>query len=170
VRIPLPIETARLAIRAFDPEADGDAMVAVYCDPDVMRFIPGGALDGIQAVKAELTRHAAAHESRGFGSWAVVEREESRVIGDVGLGIFEPTGDVELGYTFARELWGHGYATEAASACLAAGLEHLSAPRIVVVVDGENERSLLVARRLGLEVVDVIEAYGRPHVMFAHDR
>jgi RimJ/RimL family protein N-acetyltransferase len=170
VHIPLPIETERLSIRAFDPEADAVAMVAVYCDPEVMRFIPGGALDGLEAVKIELTRHASAQTSRGFSSWAVVERETSHVIGDVGFGIFEPTGDVELGYTFAREFWGSGYATEAASACLGAGLEHLSAPRIVVAVDRENERSLLVAERLGLEPLDVIDAHGRPHVVFASGR
>ena len=170
MHIPLPIETERLTIRAFDPDADAAAMVAVYCDPEVMSFIPGGVLDGLEAVKVELTRHAAAHESRGFSSWAVVERETGRVIGDAGFGIFEPTGDVELGYTFAREYWGHGYATEAVSACLAAGLEHLSAPRIVVVVDRENERSLLVAKRLGLEPLGVTEAHGRPHVMFSNGR
>jgi RimJ/RimL family protein N-acetyltransferase len=168
MHIPLPIETERLLIRTFDPEADAVAMVDVYCDPEVMRFIPGGALDGLEAVKAELTRHADTQATRGFSFWAVVERETSRVIGDAGFGVFEPTGDIELGYTFARDYWGRGYATEAASACLAAGLEHLSARRIIAVVDRENEASVRVAHRLGLERLDVIEAHGRPHVIFVH--
>jgi hypothetical protein len=46
-------------------------MVAVHCDPEVMRVIPGGALDGIEAVKTELARHADALAARGLGSWAV---------------------------------------------------------------------------------------------------
>jgi RimJ/RimL family protein N-acetyltransferase len=62
------------------------------------------------------------------------------------------------------------YATEAASACLAAGLEHLAVPRIVSVVDADNETSLRVAARIGMEPVETIEAYGRPHVLFAAGR
>ena len=40
----LPIETARLLVRSFQPEADAEPMFRVYGDPEVMRFIPGGAL------------------------------------------------------------------------------------------------------------------------------
>jgi ribosomal-protein-alanine N-acetyltransferase len=129
--IPLPIQTERLLVRSFVAGADSRAMVEVYCDPEVMRFIPGGALSDHGAVQSALEAHARAQESRGFSSWAVVERENKRVIGDVGFGIFEPTGDIELGYALARDCWGRGYATEAAAACLAAGLRHLGAPRIV---------------------------------------
>ena len=89
------------------------------------------------------------------------------MIGDVGFGIFEPTGDIELGYTLARDCWGRGYATEAAAACLAAGLRHLGAPRIVAAVDAENDASMRVAERIGLARIDTVEAHGRPHVLFA---
>ncbi|MGZ4396290.1 MAG: GNAT family N-acetyltransferase [Gaiellaceae bacterium] len=119
--VPLPIETERLHIRPFLPDSDSEAMVSVYSDPEVMRFIPGGALDGLAAVRAALAEHAAGQEARGFAFWAVVERATGLVIGDVGFGIFEPTGEIELGWTLARDRWGRGYATEAASACLAAG-------------------------------------------------
>ncbi len=100
----------------------------------------------------------------------MVERETDRVIGDVGFGIFEPTGDIELGYTLARDSWGQGYATEAAQACLTAGLTHLSRLRIIAVVDEENVSSLLVADRLGLAKVETIQAHGRPHVLFEAQR
>lgn len=126
--VPLPIETERLLVRSFVGDTDSRPMLEVYCDPEVMRFIPGGALPDIGAVRSTLENHARVQESRGFSCWAVVERETARVIGDVGFGIFEPTGDIELGYTLARDCWGQGYATEAATACLAAGLNHLAAP------------------------------------------
>src|SRR5919198_897133 len=114
MQIPIPIKTQRLLIREFDPETDAIAMVGIYSDPEVMRFIPGGALNGVEAVEAELRRQVDLQAARGFSSWAVVERETSQVIGDAGFGVFEGTGDIELGYTFARGYWGHGYATEAA--------------------------------------------------------
>jgi ribosomal-protein-alanine N-acetyltransferase len=165
--VTLPIETERLLIRSFDADADSASMFGVYGDPDVMRFIPGGALADVEAVKALLDRYADAHRTMGFSSWGIVERASDSLIGDVGFGIFEPTGDIELGYTLARPHWGYGYATEAARACLAAGLAQLSLERIIAVVDEANESSLRVAHRIGMRRVDVVNAHGRPHVLFA---
>ena len=165
--VPLPLETERLLVRPFSPETDGEPMLSVYGDPDVMRFIPGGALAGLEAVRSTLETYATEQRSRGFSFWALVERETRHVIGDVGFGIFEATGEIELGWTLARDRWGYGYATEAASACLAAGLAHLAAPRIVAVVDAENEASARVAAKIGMARVETIDAFGRPHVLFA---
>jgi len=111
-----------------------------------------------------------AHRRQGFSSWAVVDRETGHPIGDAGLGIFEPTGEVELGYTLARDRWGQGYATEVARACLVAGLEQLEAPRIIAVVDAENEASLRVPERIGMKKIETIRAHGRTHVLFAASR
>lgn len=165
-RVRLPIETERLTIRNFVPDDDAEAMLAVYGDLDVMRYIPGGAFRGIEVMKARLRTYARAFERHGFSSWAVVERESGRVIGAAGFRVFEPTGDIELGYTLGRAHWGNGYGTEAARACLEAGLAHLGVSRIIAVVDVENEPSLRVAERLGMERLESIEARGRPHVMF----
>ena len=168
--IPLPIETERLVVRCFVPEADAGSMFRVYGDAEVMRFIPGGALSDEQAVRSLLERYVETHRRQGFSSWAVVDRETARPIGDVGFGIFEPTGEVELGYTLGRACWGRGYATEAASACLLAGLEELRVPRIIAVVDAENEASLRVSERIGMKKVETVHAHGRPHVVFAASR
>ena len=69
-----------------------------------------------------------------------------RVIGDAGVGIFGPTGDVELGYTLARDGWRHGYGDRVARACLTAALTHLDVPRIIALVAEENDASIRVAR------------------------
>jgi len=149
------------------PAADCEQMLEVYGDPEVMRFIPGGALPDIEAVLAILKVYARRQQRFGFSSWAVVERESRALIGDVGFGIFEPTGDIELGYTLARDCWGQGYATEAARACLTTALALLDIPRIIAVVDEENEASGRLAERLGMVRIEAIEAHGRPHYVFA---
>ena len=169
-RIPLPIETERLLIRAFVPESDSKEMVRVYSDPEVMRFIPGGVLADEAAVQRVLRSYAGAQADRGFSSWAMVERATGRLIGDVGFGIFEPTGEVEIGYTLARDCWGRGLATEAARAALTAGLGHIGVPRIIAVVAADNHSSLRVPERIGMTRVGEIGAYGRPHVLFAATR
>ena len=71
--IALPIETERLVVRAFMPAADCEQMLEVYGDPEVMRFIPGGALPDIEAVLAILKVYARRQQRFGFSSWAVVE-------------------------------------------------------------------------------------------------
>ena len=165
--VPLPIETERLVMRAFRPAADSQPMFAVYGDAEVMRFVPGGALRDVHAVRETLNGHVDAQLAQGFSNWAVVDRLTGEVIGDAGFGIFEQTGEIELGYTLLRERWGSGYGTEAASACLAAGLAHLAATRIIAVIDVANAASLRVAERIGMTKLDEIQAHGRPHIIFA---
>jgi len=97
-------------------------------------------------------------------------RARGRIVGDVGLGVFEQTGEVELGYTLALGDRGHGYATGAAGACLAAALAHFDVERIVAVVDAETEASRRVAGRLGMERTGTVEAHGLPQVLFAATR
>ena len=164
--IPLPIETDRLILRPFEPEADAEQMLEVYGDPAVMRYIPEDVYRSLAAVRATLERYAREQERRGFSFWAVVERSGAHVVGDAGFGVFRQTGDVELGYSFRRDRWGRGYATEAARACLGAALAHLDVPRIVAVVDEENHRSSRVAERIGMTVADTVELHGRPHRLF----
>jgi [ribosomal protein S5]-alanine N-acetyltransferase len=168
--VQLPLVTERLLVRCFVPEADAEPMFRVYGDPEVMRFIPGGALPDEAAVRSLLERYADAQEKQGFSSWAVVDQETGQPIGDAGFGTFEPTGEVELGYTLARDRWGQGYATEAARACLEAGLEQLEVPRIIAVADAENEPSLRVPGRIGMQKMETIQVHGRPHVLFVASR
>jgi RimJ/RimL family protein N-acetyltransferase len=166
----LPIVTSRLLLREVAPDDDAAAMVEMYCDADVMRFIPGGPCADEDAVRALLAGYAEAQARSGFSSWAVVERESGQIVGDAGFGVFEPTGDVELGYTLSRRFQGRGYATEAARACLDEGLRHLDVPRIIAAVDVENLASLRVAERIGMTRSDELVVHDRPHTILAATR
>lgn len=134
-------------------------MAAVYCDPEVMRFIPGGALDP-SAVRGVLEQHRAANDG-GLGFYAVEERETRDVVGEVGFAVFD-TGERELGWTFARRYWGRGYATEAVAACLGAAYVPL-----VAAIDAENAASIRVAEKVGMRRREERELHGRPHVVYA---
>jgi ribosomal-protein-alanine N-acetyltransferase len=168
VTIRLPIETERLTIRRFEP-GDRASLAALYADPEVMRYIPNGVLDdaGLERMLAKYARVEAEH---GFTFWAIVDRASGRFLGDVGFGVYDRTGDPELGYSLARSAWKNGYATEAAGACLAAALEQLDAPRVVALVDADNVASLRVAERIGMQQQGRVGAHGRPHVFFVKER
>ena len=129
-------------MREFDPATDVDAMTRVYCDRDVMRYIVAGPMKTREQVARALRKYEHEQATRGFAFYALVVRDTGAVIGDVGFGVLQETGDVEIGWTVARSEWGRGYATEAAAATLAAGLVHLQVPRIVAAVDRANPASL----------------------------
>ena len=93
-----------------------------------------------------------------------------RTVGDAGFEVYRPTGEPELGYTFAADVWGRGLGSEAARACIDAAFAHLAFGRILAKVDVDNERSLRLARRLGMTPVERIEVEGRPHVLLALER
>jgi [ribosomal protein S5]-alanine N-acetyltransferase len=166
--IPLPIETERLLLRAFAAD-DISAIAAVYGDPEVMRYVSLGVLDR-RGTQELLEQYAQAQGERGFSTWAVVEKASGRVVGDAGFEVYKPTGEPELGYTLAADVWGRGYASEAARACVDAAFAHLSVRRIVAKVEVGNDRSLRVAERIGMRPVGRIVVQSRPHVLLAVER
>jgi RimJ/RimL family protein N-acetyltransferase len=166
--IPLPIETERLRIRAFEP-LDVDEMSGIYGDPDVMRHVCLGVLDRERTAEL-LEQYRRAQDERGFSTWALAEKETGAVVGDVGFGLYAPTGEPELGYTLATAVWGRGYAYEAAQACNEAAFAHLPQRRLVAKIEPENERSLRLAARLGLHTAETVDVDGRPHLLLVLER
>jgi RimJ/RimL family protein N-acetyltransferase len=142
------LETKRLVMRALRDE-DLDAYAAMSADPDAMRYIG----DGKTMTRPEAWRSLAfmcGHWTlRGFGMWAVTLRGDDRMIGRAGF--LQPEGwpGFEIGWHFAREAWGHGYATEAAQRALDFCGEHLRQREVISLIYPENEPSIRVAERLG---------------------
>lgn len=126
-------------------------MHAVYSDPDVTRFIPGGVRDvaGTRQRVSELIAH---HDLHGVSKWAVTLTDSGILIGDCGLQFLPGRYDLELGFHFAREYWARGYATEAASACLAWALANRT-ERVVAIVDPHHPTSQHVLTKLGMRPV-----------------
>ena len=146
------VETERLLLRRWRPDADAEPFAAINADPEVMRFIGDGApLDraGSDALLARIEREWV---ERGFGLWAV--EEHGSLLGFCGLSVpmFLPDvlPAVEVGWRLARGAWGRGIATESARAALAFGFERCGMAEIVSIVDPRNERSLRVCEKLGM--------------------
>jgi RimJ/RimL family protein N-acetyltransferase len=166
--VPLPLETERLLIRPFEA-ADVAAMAEVYGDPEVMRHVCIGVLDR-NATAALLEGYRRAQDEYGYSTWAVVETASGSVVGDVGFGVYAPTGEPELGYTLATRVWGLGYGLEAARACVTVAFAHLPHRRVLAKVEPGNERSLRLAERLGMHTVETISVDGHPHLLLALER
>lgn len=144
------LTTARLLLRDWRPD-DLAPWAAMNADPQVRAHFPD-LLTPAQSA-ASMGRFQAALERQGYGLWALEVRDTGAFVGFTGLDPVDddvPLGGVEIGWRLARAAWGHGYATEAARACLGYGFGALGLPEIVSFTTTTNLRSQAVMRRLGL--------------------
>ncbi|MEU6990061.1 GNAT family N-acetyltransferase [Streptomyces sp. NPDC046465] len=134
-----------------------DAVVwhRLFDDPEVMEFFGGSSAE--LSMYEELTARQRRHDAeRGYCLWTLLDAADEP-IGFTGAQPWPrdwgPTGEIEIGWRLTRTAWGKGYATAAALATVervrAAGV-----PSVVAIVDTGNERSIAVARRLGMELAE----------------
>ncbi|MFF7368358.1 GNAT family N-acetyltransferase [Streptomyces tricolor] len=152
-----PLPAVRLRVPTHE---DAVAWHRVFADPEVMEFHGGrpAELSVYEELTARQRRHDAEH---GFCLWTLLD-ESGEVIGFTGAQPWPPdwgpVGETEIGWRLGRAYWGRGYATAAARETLrrvrAAGV-----PGVVAMVRPGNERSIAVARRLGMEQA---ETYPHP--------
>ncbi|WP_410632782.1 GNAT family N-acetyltransferase [Amycolatopsis sp. cmx-4-83] len=169
------LTTSRLTLRQL-VEADREAVVKVFSDPEMSRFFAADFSDPASA-SAMVDRRLTYRGPAGQGHWAI--ERDGEVIGVAHLRPSSelPGGVPELGYYVASAHAGQGLATEAAQAVLDHGLGVLGLPAIWALVHENNAASRKVAARLGfLDVgsgihygdlhrvlVTLPTAHGRPH-------
>jgi len=146
------LETKRLLLRRFTPEDAADNF-RIYTDPENMRFM-GRQPDSVEFERYHIQRHIANYYDRHeFGLWAVVLKQDGRLIGRCGL-LYQPVEgaqEVEVSYLIDRPYWGRGLATEAARAVVKLGFGRYGFSRIVALINPENVGSVRVAEKVGLK-------------------
>ncbi|MFD4601884.1 GNAT family N-acetyltransferase [Streptomyces sp. NPDC058464] len=144
------LRTDRLLLRRWR-ESDLEPWAATNADPEVREHL--GELLAREQSDAAVALMQAEFDERGFGWWALEARETGEFIGRAGLdevGKDMPFAGVDIGWRLMRSAWGHGYATEAALACLAFGFEALGLLEVVASTTVHNLRSQAVMRRIGM--------------------
>jgi [ribosomal protein S5]-alanine N-acetyltransferase len=145
------LETERLLLREFVPE-DVGLLSAVLSDPETMRYYPA-PLDRT-GVAEWIERNRRRYRETGHGLWALVLKSSGEVIGDCGLTrqTVDEIQEIELGYHLRRDLWGKGYASEAACACRDYGFAHLKVDQLISLVRIGNLPSRRVAEKVGMRL------------------
>ena len=163
------LETARLILRPFRAD-DVDAQAAMMGDAEVMRHI-GGRLSREDGWR-KLLGAAGQWSLFGFGYWAVERRSDGAMIGELGFADFkrDMTPSIEnipeIGWLFAAEAAGQGYATEGALAALAWADAALDAREIVAIIDAANAPSIRVAEKCGFSEREPALYRGQPILLF----
>jgi RimJ/RimL family protein N-acetyltransferase len=145
------LETNRLFFRHLLP-GDLDSLYALYCDPDVKKYIPDAPLT-YEETREELEWFMNGHPRHPeLGLWATVYKETGAFIGRCGLlpWTINRHAEVEVAYLLAKEYWGQGLGTEAARAIADYGFTQLQLPRLICLIDQDNQASIQVARNIGM--------------------
>jgi len=132
-------------------DADRVAFAALNADPEVSRDL-GGPLSCAKS-DAKLDRYIDAFKDHGFCRWAI-ETRGGEFLGYAG--VMPSRGDhpvgphCEVGWRLMRSDWGHGYATEAASAALEDVFTRIGLTEVLSYTAADNLRSQAVMARLQL--------------------
>jgi RimJ/RimL family protein N-acetyltransferase len=163
------LETERLRLRPYRG-SDFEEYAELRSDPEVMRFL--GA--GVPFDRGLAWRHLAfliGHwQLRGYGTWALEERETGTLVGWTGFAEPEGWPGFELAWGLARRFWGRGYATEGARAALAHAFTVLDKDRVISLIRPENHASIRVAERLGERLKGQIKMLGKEFLVYGIDR
>ena len=147
------VETQHLILRPWIVE-DAQALLAILQEKDILRYFPPTEPRSIEKVRRYILFHQKHWRERGYGHWAVVERQSGRLIGWNGLEYLPDTDETEVAYLLGRDFWGRGYASEAAQAAVRFGFEQAGLLQIIGLVHPDNIASQRVLEKCGLLFVD----------------
>ena len=114
------IETERLILRSWK-DTDKAPFAEMNSNPEVMKYFPAPL--SAEESNAFIDRINAEFDATGFGLYAVEIKDTEEFIGYVGFhrfafdAPFSPNW--EIGWRLSHRYWHKGYATEAATACIA---------------------------------------------------
>jgi ribosomal-protein-alanine N-acetyltransferase len=141
--------TPRLILREFTP-ADAADLFSFRSDPEVAKYDSDPPMQEVTEAAGlieQIGKHYTAKESLG---WAVVLKEEKRVIGDFVFFFWERAYyKADLGYCLARPYWRQGLATEALRAILQFGFDTLHVHRVNADTRMDNLASTRLLEKVG---------------------
>ena len=144
--VPTTLKTERLLLRPFEL-SDIDAVLEYASDPQWATYHPGPynrkraeymVAYAVSTPPDKGTVFAIVYDGRVKGLVSLIVDHEDRI------------RKAELGYDLARDVWGRGLATEAATAVCDWGFREYALAKIFAGADARNSRSLRVMKKLGM--------------------
>jgi RimJ/RimL family protein N-acetyltransferase len=154
------LETPRLLIRPWRPDDAPQLRDAISDSTDELRrFTPWVIPESPELSTLVARIHAFRDQLSENQSWVygIFDRDDRRVIGQIGLYARVGPGALELGYFIRSDSARRGYATEAATAMIDAAFGESDTARVEIRCDPANVASVAIAQRLGFELREIRE-------------
>ena len=144
------LETENLLLRRPSMR-DAKDIYAYASDPEVARYVLWEPHRSLADTRSFL-RFLRGRIRAGYpSSWVVVHRDSGKVIGTIGFVWYsDENRTAELGYSFSRQYWNHGYATQALRAVVDAVFRSVPVNRLEAQHDVRNPASGRVMQKCGL--------------------
>jgi ribosomal-protein-alanine N-acetyltransferase len=155
------LRTERLVLRPVSL-ADLEDHVALFADAEVVRYLGDGATATPEESREWVERSLERNASLGW-DMRTVRTIDGAFVGRCGIAVRELDSGVEreIAYALARERWGQGFATEAATAVRDHALASGAGRRLISLVAQGNTASERVARKLGMRFEREVGFHGR---------
>jgi RimJ/RimL family protein N-acetyltransferase len=145
-----PIETQRLLLRPAVPE-DARLLAERRSDPQVAKYQNWTLPYPLERAEKMVSEIVAMDGPENEEWWmaTVCDIDTGEVLGDLALHLSQESRTAEIGYTFASQHWGKGYAVEAVDALVAYLFEDLDVTRVFGMLHPDNPASAMVMERTG---------------------
>ncbi len=145
-----PLRTERLLIRPFVAE-DAAGLTARRNDPAVAEYQNWTLPYSLEKANTLVSGLIDVDGPQDEQWWMAVVCDPATgvVYGDLALHLTQRGRSAEVGYTFASEYWGRGYATEALAALVGYLFDTLGVTRVSGTLHPENIASAMVLERTG---------------------
>lgn len=145
-----PIKTSRLILK---PQSlhDFARFYAMSKDPDVMAYIGDGSVFHWtrDVAFSKFKGQVSARVDGGLGTRAIYRKRDDLYLGWCAIAPSAFLNHMELGYRLCCDVWGNGYATEAAAAMLEEAYCRMDIDRIMACAHPDNVASIRVLEKLG---------------------
>ncbi len=144
------LKTERLELRLIQP-SDAAFILQGLSDTRVTKYY-AVHFDTLEAVQAQMKFYEQLLADGTGAWWAFSLKESEGLIGACGFSSLEAEHQkAEIGFWLLPEFWGKGYTSEAARAIIKYGFGSMNLNRIEAIVEGGNEQSESVLKKLGFE-------------------
>jgi RimJ/RimL family protein N-acetyltransferase len=131
-------------------DTDAEALYVVFSDPRVMRYWNTPPWSSMAEAHDSIARDAPGMERGEHARLGIEHVSDARLIGACSLfNISEQCRRAEIGYAFAYDVWGNGYAQESLRALLEYAFTECGLHRLEADIDPRNTASGRLLERLG---------------------
>ncbi len=164
---PILIETPNLQMRHFC-KTDASAIREFNSSKAVLKYVPGDPVissdkDALNIIENIWLKE---YQQYGYARYALIHKQDNKVIGFCGYK-FEPEfGYPDLGYRFSPEYWGKGLMSEAVASVIDYGNNILKLDKVIALAAVDNTASNKILTKFGFHQKRKIIEYGMPHFYY----
>lgn len=145
------MSTPLLAFRKLSMN-DAEALFHYASDPEVTKYVIFPTHQSLEDTRAFIQLNLEKYEKGQVACWAVTLKDTGALVGTADFCWWSlEQRKAEVGFCFAKEHWGKGYASEALMALIKFGFTYMDLNRIEARCFDENKASARVMEKAGMK-------------------